>query len=167
VSAFPRDERGAAIGSWTAWSGIAAVLGPFVGGWLIDSGPWRWIFAVNVPFVLGDVGVGGDPIPPRAGGAVRRSIDWAGAALCALGLAGPVYRLIRQPAVGWASVQVLGLLLCGAAVFAAFLWHEAHTTDPMLPLGLFRRRNLAIGNLQTLHRRRFRPRRRPLGSLAR
>ena len=89
-------------------------------------------------------------IPPPEAGRVRRRVDWTGAALCAAGLAGPVYGLIRQPEAGWASVQVLGPILGGVAVLAAFFWHERRTADPMLPLGLFARRNFAVGNLQTL-----------------
>jgi EmrB/QacA subfamily drug resistance transporter len=149
VSAFPPDERGAAIGSWTAWSGIATVIGPFLGGWLIDAASWRWIFALNVPFVLGTLALVAIAIPPPEPGGVRRHIDVRGAALCAIGLAGPVYGLIRQPMAGWSSVEVLGPILGGAAVFSAFLWHERRTPDPMLPLDLFRRRNFAVGNLQT------------------
>src|SRR3954464_3459858 len=52
VASFPPDERGAAIGSWTAWAGIATVIGPLCGGYLIDATSWRWIFAINVPFVV-------------------------------------------------------------------------------------------------------------------
>jgi EmrB/QacA subfamily drug resistance transporter len=150
VSAFPPDERGAAIGSWTAWSGIATVIGPFLGGWLIDAASWRWIFAINVPFVLATLALVAVAIPPPEPGRARRTIDWSGAALCAIGLAGPVYGLIRQPAAGWSSPQVLGPILGGVAVLGAFLWRESRTADPMLPLGLFRRRNFAVGNLQTL-----------------
>ena len=150
VSAFAPDERGAAIGSWTAWSGIATVIGPFLGGWLIDAASWRWIFALNVPFVLLTLALVAIAIPPPEPGGVRRRIDGLGAALCAIGLAGPVYGLIQQPAAGWASVAVLGPILGGVAVLAAFLRHERRTPDPMLPLGLFRRRNFAVGNLQTL-----------------
>ena len=150
VAAFPPDERGAAIGSWTAWSGIATVIGPFLGGWLIDAGSWRWIFALNVPFVLVTLVLVAVAIPPPEPGGVRRRVDWTGAVLCAVGLAGPVYGLIRQPEAGWASPDVLGPILGGVAVLAAFLWHEHRTRDPMLPLGLFERRNFAVGNLQTL-----------------
>ncbi len=150
VAAFPPDERGAAIGSWTAWSGIAAVLGPFAGGWLVDAASWRWIFAVNVPFVLGTLALVAIAIPRPEPGGERRRIDLAGAALCAIGLAGPVYGLIRQPDAGWSSPQVLGPILGGVAVLALFLRHERRTADPMLPLGLFGRRNFAVGNLQTL-----------------
>ncbi len=150
VAAFPPDERGSAIGSWTAWSGIAAVLGPFVGGWLIDAASWRWIFAINVPFVLATLALVAIAIPAPQAGRARRSIDWSGAALCAIGLAGPVYGLIRQPEAGWSSAQVLGPIVAGVAVLAAFLRHERRSDDPMLPLDLFRRRNFAVGNLQTL-----------------
>ncbi len=149
VSAFPPDERGAAIGSWTAWAGIAMVVGPFVGGWLIDATSWRWIFAINVPFVIATLALVVVAIPAPTPGRIQRRVDWAGAVLCALGLAGPVYALIRQPDMGWGSAQVAGPLLGGVAVFAAFLVREARTSDPMLPLGLFRRRNFAIGNLET------------------
>ncbi len=150
VTAFPPDERGGAIGSWTAWSGIAAVLGPFAGGWLVDAASWRWIFAINVPFVLATLVLVAVAIPAPVAGGVRRRIDWTGAALCAIGLAGPVYGLIRQPDAGWASPAVLGPVLGGVAVLAAFFWHERRSADPMLPLGLFGRRNFAVGNLQTL-----------------
>ena len=150
IAAFAPDERGAAIGSWTAWSGIATVLGPFVGGWLIDTGSWRWIFALNVPFVLATLALVAIAIPPPEPGRVRRHVDWRGAALCAAGLAGPVYGLIGQPEAGWGSAQVLGPILGGSVLMAVFLWHERRSPDPMLPLGLFARRNFAVGNLQTL-----------------
>jgi EmrB/QacA subfamily drug resistance transporter len=150
VAAFPPAERGGAIGSWTAWSGIATVLGPFVGGWLIDSASWRWIFLINLPFVAITLVLVALAIPKAAARtAGGRRVDWLGAALCALGLAGPVYALIRQPSVGWGAPEVVIGLGAGVALFAAFLWREAHTADPMLPLGLFRRRNFAVGNVQT------------------
>jgi EmrB/QacA subfamily drug resistance transporter len=150
VAAFGPDERGAAIGSWTAWSGIAFVLGPLCGGWLIDVASWRWIFAINVPFVVATVLLVRVAVSERPREGTRAPLDVIGAALCALGLAGPVYALIRQPRVGWGSAEVLGTLLAGIALFAAFLVREARTPYPMLPLGLFRRRNFAFGNLETL-----------------
>ncbi len=150
VMAFGPSERGGAIGSWTAWSGIATVIGPFIGGWLIDTASWRWIFLINIPFVIATLILVRVAIPVRAAGRSQRTVDWAGAALCAVGLAGPVYALIRQPEAGWGSPQVYVPLIGGIAVFAAFIWRESHTADPMLPLGLFRRRNFAVGNLQTL-----------------
>jgi EmrB/QacA subfamily drug resistance transporter len=150
VTTFAPEERGAAIGSWTAWTGIAAVAGPLAGGEIIDLASWRWIFAINVPFVLATLAIIVIAVPARELGPVRPSVDWLGGALCALGLAGPVFALIRQPELGWGSPGVVVPFLAGFALLWLFLRHETRTDDPMLPLELFRRRNFAIGNAETL-----------------
>jgi EmrB/QacA subfamily drug resistance transporter len=151
VSAFPGDERGGAIGSWTAWSGISTVIGPLAGGYLIDATSWRWIFAINVPFVLLTLMLVGIAVPKRERGMAgeRRRIDVVGALLCALGLAGPVTALIRQPMLGWGSLGVVLPAVGGIALLVAFIWWEGRVAQPMLPLGLFARRNFAVGNAQT------------------
>jgi EmrB/QacA subfamily drug resistance transporter len=150
VGTFAPEERGAAIGSWTAWTGIAAVAGPLGGGLIIDQASWRWIFAINVPFVVATLVLIAIAVPQRSLEGERPAVDWLGGVLCALGLAGPVYALIRQPELGWGAPGVAGPLLAGFALLGLFLWHEEHTPDPMLPLSLFRRRNFAIGNAETL-----------------
>jgi EmrB/QacA subfamily drug resistance transporter len=149
VAAFPRDERGGAIGSWTAWSGIATVVGPLAGGYLVDAVSWRLIFAVNVPFVVSTLVLVLTAVPARPRGAAHAPVDWLGAALTFFGLAGPVLALIRQPVVGWSSPQVWAPGLAGPLLLALFVLHERRTPAPMLPLSLFRRRNFAIGNVQT------------------
>jgi len=150
VSTFAPSERGAAIGSWTAWTGIAAVAGPLGGGLIIDQASWRWIFAINIPFVIATLVLIAIAVPQRPLAARRPSVDWLGAALCALGLAGPVYALIRQPELGWTAPGVVVPFVGGFALLGLFLLHEARTPEPMLPLGLFKRRNFAIGNAETL-----------------
>jgi EmrB/QacA subfamily drug resistance transporter len=150
VAAYPPAERGAAIGSWTAWVGIAALVGPVAGGWIIDTASWRWVFALNVPFVLATLALVWIAVPARAPGGDRPAVDWLGGVLCALGLAGPVYALVRQPELGWTAPGVVVPLVGGIALFALFLRHEARTPSPMLPLALFRRRNFAVGNAETL-----------------
>ena len=149
AATFPPAERGRAIGTWTAWGGIGTLLGPVIGGQLVDSASWRWLFAINIPVVLitlvlvSRVMVAGRP--KRAGA----RIDVVGAFLCAFGLAGMTYGLIEQPRKGWGSPGVWLPLGGGALLFTAFLLWEWRSRHPMLPLSLFRRRNFAIGNVET------------------
>jgi EmrB/QacA subfamily drug resistance transporter len=150
VAAFPADERAGAIGTWTAWSGIAAVVGPLAGGWLVDTLDWRWIFAINVPVVAVTLAIA-TRIPAYSSGDGGRRPDWIGAALCAAGLGGPTFGLIQQPDHGWGDPVVLVPIAAGLALLAVFLWWEARgAPDPMLPLGLFGRGNFAWGNVETL-----------------
>jgi EmrB/QacA subfamily drug resistance transporter len=150
VATFPEAERGPAIGAWTAFGAIATVIGPLGGGALLGIASWRWLFVVNVPFVVACVTLILVVIPPFARRRGGQRVDFLGALLCALGLGGPVFALIEQPRLGWGSPGVLGPLLAGALLLAAFVWHEARTRQPMLPLSLFARRNFAAGNVETL-----------------
>jgi EmrB/QacA subfamily drug resistance transporter len=149
VTAFPPAQRGAAIGSWTAWSGIATVVGPLVGGQLIDAFSWRWIFALNVPFIAITLVLVAMAVPQRERQGARPPVDWAGAVLSFLALAGPTLALIRQPESGRGAPDVILPGLGGLVFFAIFLWRESTTPYPMLPLGLFSRRNFSAANLQT------------------
>ena len=78
VAVFPESERGAAIGSWTAWGGIGYLAGPIIGGQIIDTVSWRWVFAINVPLVLLTLAMARSYVPPRATSATRgRSSIWS------------------------------------------------------------------------------------------
>src|SRR6266536_1315897 len=149
VAAFAPKERGAAIGSWTAWGGIAAIVGPLAGGWIVDQVSWRWVFALNVPVVLVTLALIFSAVPRTARVAGRR-VDVLGAVLCVLGLGGIVFALIEQPRYSWTSAAIDVPLIGGIAAFGCFLVYESRIAEPMLNLELFRRRNFAVANLETL-----------------
>jgi EmrB/QacA subfamily drug resistance transporter len=149
VATFPPDERGKAVGAWTAWGGIGTVLGPLIGGQLVDAASWRWIFAINVPLVLVTVALILRVVPEGRRTGERKKVDVVGAMLCALGLAGMTFGLIEQPLRGWDDPAVFLTLSFGALLFASFLAWERRAPAPMLPLDLFRRRNFTIGNVET------------------
>jgi EmrB/QacA subfamily drug resistance transporter len=149
VSAFHERERGPAIGAWMAWGAIAGVIGPLAGGLIVDQLNWRFVFALNVPVVAATLMLILMAVPKSPHVANRR-VDFAGAALCTLGLGGVVFAFIEQPHYGWGSATTLGPLAGGLVAFTAFLLYERRAAQPMLKLELFGRRNFVVGNLQTL-----------------
>jgi EmrB/QacA subfamily drug resistance transporter len=150
AATFEGAERGRAVGTWTAWTGIATVLGPAGGGALIGLISWRAIFWVNLPLIAATVLLTLHAVEESKDPDAFRGIDWTGIGLSAAGLGGPVFALIEQPTHGWSDPLVWVPLLGGIACFALFLLYEARARHPMLDLGLFRIRNFRVANLTTL-----------------
>jgi EmrB/QacA subfamily drug resistance transporter len=150
AATFEGAERGRAVGRWTAWTGIATVIGPAGGGALIEALSWRAIFWVNVPLVIATVILTRACVRESSDPAADRTIDRPGIALSALGLGGPVFALIEQPRHGWGDPLVLVPLIAGVVLFAVFLVWESRYRHAMLDLGLFRIRNFAVTNVETL-----------------
>jgi EmrB/QacA subfamily drug resistance transporter len=149
VSTFDESERGAAIGSWTAWSGVSTLIGPLLGGILVEAASWRLVFALGLLPVVVTLYLIARFVPPAIDRRVARHVDVPGAVLCALGLSGVVFALIEQPGRGFDDPLVALPLGLGVACLGLFLLQERRSRDPMLPLGLFRRRNFAAGNAAT------------------
>lgn len=149
MSRIPKAKQHAAIGAWTSWTGIAMLIGPFVGGMLIDLGSWRYIFLLNVLPIAVTVYLLAK-LKDEQDTSVRVRLDWYGALLGALSLGGIVYALIEQPHFGWAHPLIYGTMAAGIISLALFIWREKVTTQPMMPLGLFRSRNFSAGNIATL-----------------
>jgi EmrB/QacA subfamily drug resistance transporter len=148
-SAFSPDDQPKAIGTWTAWTGTAFVVGPLLGGVLVDTLNWRWIFAVNVLPVAFTLVLSYRLVEPARTSA-RTPIDVPGAVLAAVGLGGTVYALIEQQRLGLSNPAVAMPLAVGLLALAALPWREIHTDHPMIPLHMFKVRNFGIGNLSTI-----------------
>jgi len=150
AATFEGAARGKAVGTWTAWTGIATVLGPAGGGALVEALSWRAIFWVNIPLIAVTVGLTLHAVRESRDPDAFRGIDWAGIGLSAAGLAGPVFALIEQPSRGWGDPLVWASMAAGIVCFGLFILREARARHPMLDLALFRIRNFAIANLTTL-----------------
>jgi EmrB/QacA subfamily drug resistance transporter len=146
---FAGEERGAAIGAWTAWTGIAFVIGPLVGGYLVSAASWRAIFFINIPFVIATLVLIQIALPRRDRTEARAPVDVVGAVLCVLGLGGPVFALIEAPKRGFTDPLILVSLFGGLAIFGLFIVWETRAPSPMLPLRLFRKRNFTWANVET------------------
>ncbi len=150
AATFSGEERGAAVGAWTAWTGVASVIGPLVGGWLVTNASWRWVFIVNVPFAIATAVLVAWVVPARERPGPRPRVDAIGALLCAAGLGAPVFALIEAPRRGFGDPVIVAMLAGGPLVLALFVAWERRVREPMLPLQLFARRNFTFANLETV-----------------
>jgi EmrB/QacA subfamily drug resistance transporter len=148
-ASFVREDRGAAIGAWSGLGGVMTALGPFVGGWLVQAASWRWIFVINLPFAVVIVLIGLRHVPETRNEHAPPGLDVAGALLAAAGLAGVVYGLTEGSESGWTDPVVVGALLVGLTGLAGFVAVEARSPHPLVPLELFRIRQLSAANAVT------------------
>jgi MFS family permease len=147
---FDEHERNHAIGVWAGVGALTAAVGPVLGGWLVDQVSWRAIFLLNVPLAITAVGLAaGFASESRDDNA--RSLDWAGAATVAAGLAAITWGLGAIPASGISDRTVLGALGSGFALLLLFLAIEARLgVRAMMPLSLYASRSFSAANVLTL-----------------
>lgn len=145
-ASFTEEKRGRAIGTWAGFTAITAALGPVLGGWLIDSLSWRWIFFINVPLAIAVLAATVWQVPESRNQEAAR-LDWWGALLAVAGLGTLVFGLIESSTAGFTDPLVLAALGLAAVIVPAFLIVESRQAEPMLPLGLFRSRMFSGANL--------------------
>jgi EmrB/QacA subfamily drug resistance transporter len=149
-TAFEGEERGAAIGHWAAWSAVSAAFGPLVGGVLVDAFSWRWVFVCIVPFAAAATVAVGIRADAREAKQRAARVDYAGAGLVTLGLAGLVGALMVGPEVGFTRPTVLAAGITGFVLVVAFILMERRAENPLIPLDVFRSRVFTGVNATTL-----------------
>ncbi|HWJ08395.1 MAG TPA: MFS transporter [Nocardioides sp.] len=143
---FAPADRARAIGTWSGFGSVAAAIGPFVGGWLVDAASWRWVFLINLP-VAALALLAARAVPETRDPEAVPGFDTRGAVLGALGLGGVTYALIQWPTTPSAAAVALVL---GVVAGVAFVVAERRSPHPMLPLSLFGSRQFSAANLMTL-----------------
>ncbi|MEX2612791.1 MAG: DHA2 family efflux MFS transporter permease subunit, partial [Gaiellaceae bacterium] len=146
-AAVSRDRRGVALGAWSGIAGLAVAMGPLVGGAVVDGISWQWIFWLNVP-----VGLVLLPLATqlRDSTGPDKALDFPGLGLASAGMLGVVWGLIHGNGDGWTSPAIVGALVGGAVLLAAFVTWELRTPQPMLPMRFFRDRAFAAANAASL-----------------
>ncbi|SEB78818.1 MDR family MFS transporter [Paenibacillus sp. GP183] len=151
---FPPDRRGKMQGIFGAVFGLSSVLGPAVGGFLVDNVNWQWIFYVNLPFgILGAIVLG--TVLKESKGTEKKSIDWGGAIV----LTGAVVTLLLALVLGgggandpgthfpWGSFQIIGLFAASVVLIVLFIFIESRAKEPIIPLYLFKNRAITVSSI--------------------
>jgi EmrB/QacA subfamily drug resistance transporter len=147
-SSFRPADRARAIGAWSGLGGVATALGPLLGGYLVEAVSWRAIFLINLPLGLLVAAFATRHVPETRDPTASGRLDYRGAALVGLGLAGTTYALIEGPNKGMTGAVLLAGV-GGVAALVAFLLVERTSSNPMMPLGIFASRQFSAANLVT------------------
>jgi EmrB/QacA subfamily drug resistance transporter len=148
-ASFVEEDRSKAIGAWSGLGGLAAAIGPFLGGWLISAVSWRLVFFINLPVAVAVVVIAVRQVPESRSPDEPGPLDVPGAVTITGALVGITYGLIAASGQGWSSAPVLSSLLGGTAMLAAFIVIERRRPNPMLPLGVFASRQFSAANAVT------------------
>ena len=148
-AAFRPGDRSRAIGTWAGFSGVSSAVAPFLGGWLLEAGSWRWIFLINVPVAVAVGWMTQRHVPESRDTSLSGSADWTGALAGVAALAAITYAIIVLPGRGVRSPEFVAaavLALLSSATFAVAEWRGTH---PMLPPAIFRPAQFRAANAVT------------------
>jgi EmrB/QacA subfamily drug resistance transporter len=148
AAAVPASRRAMAIGVWGGVSGLGVALGPVIGGAVVDGFSWEAIFWLNVPVAIVAIPLILHALPESYGR--RQPLDLVGLTLVGTGVLATVWGIVRAGDLGWGSAPVVGAMITGLVLTAVFLWHEARTAHPLVPLRLFRSRSFSVANVTSL-----------------
>lgn len=140
-------QRNVAIGLWSTASGVALAVGPALGGVLVETGGWRWVFLFNVPLTAALVVLAGWLIPRLPRGHAQTRFDWLGAVMTIAGVALLAYATIEGPSRGWASPVVIGSFAVGGLALVALVFWERRVAGPLIQMELFTRPAFVAANL--------------------
>jgi EmrB/QacA subfamily drug resistance transporter len=146
---FPNSTRGRAIGTWSTFTAPITIFAPVIGGLLASAGLWRGVFFINVPVALMALSAISH-VPETRDESAPKALDYPGATLATLGLAGITYGFVEGPGRGFTDPLILFALIGGVSAMIAFVWVEQHSDHPMISLDLFRSRTFTGTNLLTL-----------------
>jgi EmrB/QacA subfamily drug resistance transporter len=150
-ASFAEEDRAKAIGAWSGWSGISSLIGPFLGGWLVDAASWRWVFTIVVVIAMVAASLGIRHLPEtRATRTSPGRADWTGSVLISLGLAGLTYALVEAGGRGLGDPAVAAVGATGCLLLVGFVLYERRSSEPMLPLAVFRSRQFSGANAATV-----------------
>ena len=150
TACFEGPARGRAIGLWAGFSALTAALGPLIGGWLVDAFSWRWVFFILLPIAVAVLVISWRRVPESRDESLSGTVDWPGALLVTVGLAGVTLGFIDSSNRGFGHPLVWGSLVGGVLLLFLFVWVEARRSSPMVPLRLFRSPTFSGANGLTL-----------------
>ena len=147
-AAVPPARRGLALGVWSGVGCLAIAIAPLVGGAVVESFSWQWIFWINVPIGLALLPIAWRRLEETTG--PDRALDMPGVALASIGLFGIVWGLVRSDSEGWTSLGVAGPIAAGVILIGLFVRWEGRSRTPMVPLRFFRRRAFSAANVTSM-----------------
>jgi EmrB/QacA subfamily drug resistance transporter len=150
TASFEGEEQGRAFGVWASASAATTIIGPFIGGVLVNTISWRMAFLINLPFLLVAYVATVRYVPESRDENASGHFDWAGSLVVALAVGGLAFGTIRGQQSGWGSPEVVVSLAVGALAAIALPFMMTHRRDPLVPPKLFRSRNFTITNISTL-----------------